>query len=192
MKATDFECRFQTLLHFVLIGLAVLTYLTDPDDIVWGLVRHHPHSALWERSAFGAGALMMIGSAALETWATAYPHDAVPSSRFRLARLLLGFALALLLPLPGAILLVVGEAVLILRLVLRERQVAVPQARLSSGRNATLAKAVRMALSKWGLAASMIAFAVTLQDRVVEVGAVISLVVWLAVNVRWSLAVADR
>jgi hypothetical protein len=39
MQATDFEYRHQTLLHLLLVGLAVSAYFLNPDDIVWALVR---------------------------------------------------------------------------------------------------------------------------------------------------------
>jgi hypothetical protein len=37
MIATAFECRHQLLLHELIVGAAVLTYLIDPDDIIWRL-----------------------------------------------------------------------------------------------------------------------------------------------------------
>lgn len=57
MKATRFEYRHQVLLHLLLVGLALLTYVISPDDIVWALVRHHSNSAFLERLSFGAGTL---------------------------------------------------------------------------------------------------------------------------------------
>lgn len=46
MKATAFECRHQTLLHLLIVGLASLTYVFDPMDLVWALVRGHSNSAM--------------------------------------------------------------------------------------------------------------------------------------------------
>jgi hypothetical protein len=40
----------------------------------------------------------------------------------------------------------------------------------------------RWAASKWGFAASMIAFTWTLQGRIAEIGGVISVILWLALN----------
>ena len=94
MKATGFEYRHQTLLHLLLVGLAVATYLRNPDDIVWAAVRGHSDSALLERVVFGAGAVMLLGSAVLETWASA--QDA-PWAK-RLARILLALGVGQLLP----------------------------------------------------------------------------------------------
>ena len=77
MEATNFESRHQQALHLMVVALASLAYLGDRVDIVWALVRNHSDSASWERLVFGCGALMLLGSAILETWANA-PHN-VPS-----------------------------------------------------------------------------------------------------------------
>jgi hypothetical protein len=61
MKATRFEYRHQTLLHLLLVGLSLLTYLVDRVD--------------WERSVFGVGALLLVAAAALETWTARAPAD---------------------------------------------------------------------------------------------------------------------
>src|ERR1700761_6738152 len=66
MKATDFELRYRTLLHLVVVGLAVLTYLVSPDDIVWAIVRQHHNSRLLERLAFGFGAVIVSFCASWE------------------------------------------------------------------------------------------------------------------------------
>ncbi len=171
MKATSFEYRRQTLLHVVLVGLALLTYVIDPDDIVWALVRRHSDSALLERMIFGVGAVTILSSAVLETWARAYGE----LYALRIARLLFASALGLLLPLPGAVTLVVGEVVLVFRLSLRDRESNAPPANWVS--------AFRTAASKWGLAASMIVFTITLRDRIAEFGAAISFLIWLALNI---------
>jgi hypothetical protein len=188
MKATRFEYRHQTLLHILLVGLALLSYLVQPDDIVWALVRYHSNSALLERIVFGIGAIMILSSAALDTWANAYP----PAAHYplRLARLLLASALGLLLPLSGALTLVAGEVILVFRLFLRDRESAAAQHLEPSVRpdfpvrrvSGAWEAAFRTAASKWGLAASMIAFTVTLQDRIAEIGAALSFLVWLALK----------
>jgi hypothetical protein len=177
MKATRFEYRHQTLLHLLLVGLAVATYLRNPDDIVWAVVRGHSDSALLERLVFGAGALMLLASAVLETWANAY-NARLPK---RLARIFLALGVGQLLPLPGLMVLLAGEAMLIFRLYLRDRASAdiSPPA---TGR--PWGPAFRSAASRWGLALSMMVFVWTLQDRIAEAGAAISLVVWVVLNFR--------
>jgi hypothetical protein len=107
MKATKFEYQHQTLFHLLLVGLSLLSYLRDPVDIVWALVRNHSHSASWERLVFGFGVVMLLGSAVLETWANARVEASVGHSGYSehqklLARILLVLAVGLLLPRPGA------------------------------------------------------------------------------------------
>lgn len=164
MQATDFEYHYQTPLHLLIVGLALLAYLISPDDIVWALVRHHSNSAAMERVAFGAGALAVLASASLETW--------MAPSRQRLARLLFALSLGLLLPLPGAMLLVAGEAILIFRLFMRDRGDA----------GSPEPGGFRAAVSKWGVAASMLVLTVTLRDRLAETIAASGFVLWLAFN----------
>jgi hypothetical protein len=175
MKATRFECRHQTQIHLLLVGLAVLTYLRYPDDIVWALVRGHSDRASLERLAFGAGSLMLLGSAVLETWAVARSRLAA----LRPARILLALAVGLLLPLAGTLVLLAGEALLILRLSLSDAES--PWHSRTTDR--VWGPAFRAAASKWGLAASMVVFAWTLQDRIAEIGAAGSVVLWVVLNV---------
>jgi protein-S-isoprenylcysteine O-methyltransferase Ste14 len=215
MKATYFEYHHQTLLHLLLVGLAVATYFLDQDDIVWASVRHHTNSAFLEQVAFGVGTLILLICAALETWASAYPLPAVPSfghviscdGPYRylqypllLSRLLFALVLGLLVPLPGTILLIGGEALLAFRLVVRDRdslgadrwqeyRAAVPlmipalHPRFPlRGVEASWGEAFRWAASKWGLTASMIVFTLTLRDRIAEIGGGISFLIWLALN----------
>jgi hypothetical protein len=174
MKATRFEFEYQTLLHLLVVGLSLLTYLASRDDIVWALVRNHPDTASWERAVFGAGALMLVAAAALETWAR---------NALRLARILLIPAVGLLLPLSGVIIQIVCETVLLFRLFLRDREDLPAPYLLAPGAANPWGSAFRAAASKWALAATMILFAWTLRDRIAEIGAAISVAVWLALNV---------
>ena len=175
MKATLFEYRHQTLLHLLLVGLAVLSYLADPLDIVWAIVQHHSDSTFLERVVFGFGAAMLLVSAALETWTHAHPQ--AKQSFLRLSRILLASAVGLLLPVSGALLLLAGEAILVARLYLRDQESS-PVFR-SAG---SWTRAFRTSASKWGLAASMILFTWTLQDRIAEIGAGLSCLLWVALN----------
>jgi hypothetical protein len=181
--ATDFECRHQTLLHLLVVGLAVSTYFLTPDDIVWALVRHHSNSAFLEQLAFGAGTLLLLTCAILETWARAYAQLRVSSIPALLAaRLLFAIVLGLLVPLPGTIIILAGEAFLTLRLFLRDRA----HSRRPSDANWRLA--FRQAAAKWGFAASMIAFTLTLRDSVAEIGGALSFLLWFALNLwPWRL-----
>src|SRR5262249_37654145 len=95
----------------------------------------------------------------------------------------LALAVGLLLPLSGAVTLLVGETILVSRLVLRDQESISGPPLLSRGGEVSWGAAFRAAASKWGLAASMMAFAWTLQDRIAEIGSASSVVVWLALNV---------
>ncbi len=177
--ATDFEFRHQTLLHLSLVGLALLTYVINPADIVWALVRHHSDARSLERMAFALGAMIMLGSAVLETWTTAFPSG---NGRL-LARFLSASALGFLLPLSGTVILLCGETLLISRLLLRNREAkTAPNSQQYS--SIPWPSAFRSAASKWGLAASMLLLALTLQDRIAEIAAALSFLFWAALNVR--------
>ncbi len=193
MKATRFEYEHQVLLHLFLLGLATLSYVHDPLDIVWALVRNHSDSAYWERLVFGVGTLMLTVSAGLETWVNAHSQNSVGRNRSEaviqpqphqllLARILLVLTVGLFLPLSGTIILLTGEAILVLRLFLRNEESTVHVAPSSSAGRLCWRSGFRIAASKWGLTASMIAFVWTLQDRVAEIGATCSVVLWLLLN----------
>jgi hypothetical protein len=196
VKATDFERRHQTLLHLLLVGISVSTYLGDRVDIVWRLVRSHSDSAFLEHVVFGVGALMMLGSALLDTWANArlsLPAGSkaqvlsqqliFPRYPSRFAQLLLASALGLLLPVSGALILLVGETILVLRLLLRDQESMSAMLLPSRGIEGCWPAAFRAAASKWGLTASMIVFAWTLRDRIAEIGAASSFLLWMVLNV---------
>lgn len=175
-KASDFEYRYQTLLHLLMVGLAVSTYFLTRDDIVWALVRRHSNSAILEQLTFGAGTLLLLSCAVLETWAHAHAVSSIPA--LLTARLLFALVLGLLVPLPGTIVILAGEAFLALRLFLRDRD------RNPSGRpsDAHWGLAIRQSAAKWGFAASMIAFTLTLRDSIAELGGALSFLVWVALN----------
>jgi hypothetical protein len=178
MKASDFEYRHRTLLHLLVVGLAVATYFVSRDDIVWSLVRDHSNNRFLEQVAFGVGTLMLIGCAVLETWANAYVQPVV----LLLSRLLFALVVGLLVPIAGTIVIVGGEALLGFRLYVRDRDSAGADGSRVRGAGARRGEAFRRAASKWGLAASMIVFTVTLKDRVAEIGSGISFLIWLALN----------
>jgi len=134
MRATDFEVRHQTLLHMVMVGLAFLTYAIAPDDIVWLFVKDAPHYHLLERSLFAMATLLIGVAAAICTWTRAYPEPDFsgasapvacdgPYRYLRYPRYLgtLFYAVGLgsLAPLPGFIILVAGDALLVFRLIRR-------------------------------------------------------------------------
>ncbi len=131
MKATDFEYRRQLLLHELIVGTAVLTYLFDRDDIVWRFIKADGRVLFLEHCLFAVTTLLFGVSACLCTWARAYAagEDAIRSTSganrgslgsFYRLRLIGDFvyalALATLLPLSGFFILTVCEAIRLMRL----------------------------------------------------------------------------
>jgi hypothetical protein len=210
IRATDFEYRHQTLLHLFVVGVAFLAYAFQRDDIVWVLVKQHTtYRTLLERIVFGIGALEVLGSAALQTWAHAYRFSAadvqvapVRDQTYRrlerwiyVGRLLFASGIGLLAPISGTVILLVGEVSLVARLLVRNsnttnllgfrRDWLFPslQRRLPApGLSASWKYALRKEASKWGLAITMIAFTLTLRDRLAEILAGASFLIWLVLN----------
>lgn len=218
LKAIEFEYRRQTLLHLLLVGAAFLTYVAQPDDIVWAFVKHHSiYRALLERLVFGTGTLMILSSAALQTWANAYRLPQASTSNqpprdesyrqvqhaFYFGRLLFALGLGLLAPISGTAILLLGEIILVLRLTNREGLWSESRSDCLSGAlsysshsssprsgvRVNWRSALRREISKWGLAVTMIIFTVTLRDRVAEILAGASFLLWAALN--WPELVRD-
>jgi protein-S-isoprenylcysteine O-methyltransferase Ste14 len=209
MRASDFEYRHQTLVHLLVVGLAFLTYAFQPDDIVWAFVKHHTiYRTLWERLVFGTGALMIVCSAAVQTWVWAYrvpgasAENSVSAESYRyigypiyFGRLLFAFGIGLLAPMSGTAILLGGEIVLVLRLISRDRTNAGESSRTQEpapfpsivparALHANWKEGLRKEASKWGLAVTMIVFTLTLRDRVAEILAALSFLLWFTLNVR--------
>jgi hypothetical protein len=123
----------------------------------------------------------------LETWANAHQQSAF------LSRLLFAPVLGLLVPLPGTILIVAGESFLVFRLFLRNHaRAATPHSIFPvQAPKPKWGEAFRQSAAKWGFAASMIAFTWTLRDRVAEIGAAASFLVWAALNISRFLQPQD-
>jgi len=215
MKATDFEVRHRTLLHMVIVGLAFLTYVVAPDDIVWLSVKDTPHYHLLERSLFALATLLIGVAAGICTWARAYPESdfSGPSAAIAcdgpyryvrhpryLGTLLYAVGLGSLAPLPGFVVLVAGDALLVFRLIRRwdaledAASSAADQPRAprllpslqpfcpAKGLAPDWKKAFRQESGKWGLFVSMIVFTILLIDRVADILVLASLLLWLVLN----------
>ena len=211
MRATDFEYRHQTLLHLLVVGSAFLAYAFQRDDIVWVLVKHHTvYGTLLERIVFGVGALEVLCSAALQTWAHAYRFSAADvqvawparEETYRrledliyVGRLLFASGIGLLAPISGTVILLAGEVSLVARLFVRNSKTtnlqgfhrdwifpSLHRLRPAQSLSARWKYALRKEASKWGLAITMIAFTLTLRDRLAEILAGASFLLWLALN----------
>jgi hypothetical protein len=187
MKATDFEYRHQTLLHFAVIAIAFLTYLVDRVDIVWALVQGQTDARLLERIAFAIATLLIGCGTALRTWG----HTQVsfgqsgqpfvfssehPSPMMRyplhIGNFLFAIGLGFLAPLPGFIFLVFAEGILALRLILREKPTDSPNLNELLSRatsSAAWRNAIRLESGKWALFLTMVVFTSLLNDRITEI-----------------------
>ena len=217
--AEDGECeraslrRHHTLVHLLIVTASFLTYLLDRDDVVWMLVRGRPDQDLLERALFAVAAALMGIGALLRTWAGALPETPqsphllrvrgdgpyryVPYPR-QIGNLVYSIGLGFLAPMEGFLLLVLGQALVALRLIRRERELG--NAAFSSDRagarghremsdkgpsreaRARWATAFRHESAKWGLFLTMIVFTVLLRDRVAEILAGVSFLMWVALN----------
>ena len=104
--------------------------------------------------------------------------------------------IGLLAPISGTVILLGGEVALVVRLFLRNRDGALLEGSSdqfvgstrtwlsAQGISARWKDALRKEASKWGLALTMMIFTMTLRDRLAEILAVVSLLLWLALN--WS------
>lgn len=201
MRATDFEYRYQRLLHLLIVGVAVLTYLIWPDDIVWKFVRSSAAPHELERVFFIVAMLLIAAGAILCTTARAYDvsADNIRAGPYRYLRhprpmgdFLYSIGLGSLTPLAGFVILVVGEALRLFRLTRREhdevqnlRLRPSPISRTQAMRKDSSpewTKALRQEAAKWGLVLTMILFIITLQDRLADILVAASLLLGLLFN----------
>ena len=197
MKATKFEVRHQALLHLLLVAVAFLVYFIQRDDIVWAWIKDSPQNRLFERLLFAVATVLIGVGAVICSWERMHPEFSLvgapaaggANGMYRylsypryFGGLLYSVGLGSLAPPLGFVILVVGEALFGLRLirgtsVLNLAKVsALPQGAQDWGQG------IRREAGKWGLFVTMIVFTIVLVDRVAEVLALASLLVWLALN----------
>jgi len=215
LRATEFEYRHQTLVRQLIVAIAFSTYFFDRDDVVWRFIRDNPASRLLEHLCFSAATLLIAFAAGLctraratrkpaEPGASASPRGPFPFVRYpqQLGDLLFAIGIASLAPLWGAVLLVFGEAVRLLRLIRRQSEDAripevvgsntSPSQRELQSFNASAAQSVKPApgwghafrreAARWGILLTMVVFSVTLIDRLAEVLAVVSVLIAALLN----------
>ena len=195
MTATDFEQRHQALVHMLVVAIAFSTYAFDRDDIVWVVVRGLAHPHPWERFLFAVATLLIGGGTALRTFAHVYPKVCgIGPYRYldhphQLGNLLFSIGLASLAPFAGFVFLSLAEGLVFLRLIRRRQELSQPapqdlQAKIFENlqNSARWGKAVSVEAAKWGIFLTMVIFTIALRDRLAEVLAIASLVVWAALN----------
>jgi hypothetical protein len=203
MKATDFEYRHQALVHQFVVAAAFLTYLVDREDIVWRFVKDSSAPRGFERFFFIVATVFIVVGAAICTWARDYhrPESAIGMESYRhlhrsryFGDLLYAIGLASLVPLWGFIILVAGETLRVFRLIQREdtrtrnlllhtlptASPLIPPA--AQEFHSGWGKAFRQETIKWGLFLTMVAFVITLKDRLAEVLAAASFLIGLLLN----------
>lgn len=174
MGATHFEVRYRTLLHQLLVLAAFLTYLFDRDDIVWRFIKDSSLDVrMLERAIFAVATILFGLAAWICTRARVHPAD----RSGHLGEFFYTVALGSLAPLAGFVILVAGEAVRLSRLAIR------PDV-LEHGEAVAWLEALRREAVKWGLFFTMIVFTITLIDRVAEVLAGTTVVIWVTLNAR--------
>jgi hypothetical protein len=178
VKAIEFEERHPMLLHQLVVAVAFLTYLWDRDDVVWRFIKDNAANRVLEHTLFAIATLLVGGAAVICTRARVYgaaPIGGRRSGSFHSARnwryfgdFLYAIGLASLLPLAGFVILVVGEAIRILRLMRSKDELSSAGVRLVETKSRWWEASQREAL-KWGIFLAMIAFTITLSDRVADI-----------------------
>jgi hypothetical protein len=169
-------------------------------------VRDQPNARLLERLLFLLATLLIGVGSWLRTWALSETATGVSGTQARsrgfhrlltfskhLGNLLFSIGLASLAPLWGFILLTVGEAVVVLRLIGREEETGAaegehpaadgqPIPRRVNRTGSAWAKAIRRESGKWGLFLTTIVFSLLLHDRLAEILAGLSFAAWIVLN----------
>jgi len=196
MKATEFEYRHQRLVHQLIVGASVLIYLIDRDDVVWRFVKGSATPHRLERFVFIVATLFIAVGAGICTWTRARRPSYRSIDQRYLGHLCYAIGLASLVPLAGFVILVGGEALRILRLILRNhdrarnsRQHALPEPAelvppVVEEIHFRWGKAVQQEAVKWGILVTMIVFVITLEDRHADVLAAASFLLGNLLNIR--------
>jgi hypothetical protein len=177
----------------LLVGLS--TYLISPDDVVWRFIRSAPHARALEHALFGIATVILGFALLLKVKASAHPknRDSHGPSHITaaIASILQAIGIGSLLPLPGFLLLVLGDVVASLLLYGRHSTAEDPR---SEGEDSRRARGPSQAF-RWrdalathiGLCCaflSMAIFSVVLVDRVADVLFAMTALVSVAANSR--------
>jgi hypothetical protein len=190
MNATEFELRHQKLLHQLLVAAAFLSYLYDPEDTVWRLVKTSSSPHQLERVLFLVATLGVCAGAILCTWSRAHRKSESRAIVERggqidgtqgLGEILYAIGLGSFFPVSGFLTLVLGDTVRVLRLILRPHDPPLSHHR-SEVPHSVWGTAFRVEAVKWGILITMVVFVVTLTDRVAEYMAGASFLVGFLLN----------
>jgi hypothetical protein len=186
--------RLSLIVRAALLLVGLSTYLIFPDDVVWQFIKTARHARVWEHALFGIAAAILGFALLLKVKASAHPEnqDSHGPSRTTatVASLLQAIGIGSLLPLPGFLLLVLGDGAFNLLLYGRHSTAEDPKAE----RDSRLAHGPSQAF-RWrnafaphiGLCfafLSMAIFSVVLIDRVADALFAMTALVSIAANFR--------
>ena len=187
--------RWGLIVRAALLLAGLSTYLISPDDVVWRFIRTASHARALEHALFGIAAAILGFALFLKVKASAHPEnrDSHGPSRITgtIVSILQAIGIGSLLPLPGFLLLVLGDVVASLLLYGRHSTAEDPR---SEGEDSRLARGPLQAF-RWrdalathlGLCCaflSMAIFSVVLIDRVADVLFAMTAFVSVAANSR--------
>jgi hypothetical protein len=186
--------RLSFIVHAVLVLVGVSTYLISRDDVVWHFIKAAPHPRVLEHAFFGLAAFILGISLFLKIKSETPPENPDIQNHSRttatVASLLQAIGIGSLLPLPGFLVLILGD--LAGSLLFGSRQ---PSA--EDYENERYAGQARSSLhrSRWGGALvphtglclallSMSVFSVVLIDRVADIMFAVTALVSIATSLR--------
>jgi hypothetical protein len=187
--------RLGLIVRAALLVVGLSTYLISPDDVVWRFIRTAPHPRALEHASFGIAAAILGFALLLKVKASVHRENQDNHGPSRITAAIASISQAIgigsLLPLPGFILVVLGDVVA--SLLLHDRHSAAEDPR-SEGVDSRRARRPLQAL-RWrdalishiGLCCaflSMVIFSVVLIDRIADVLFAMTALVSVAANFR--------
>jgi protein-S-isoprenylcysteine O-methyltransferase Ste14 len=233
IKATQFEFRHRSLLNLLQFWIAFQLYSFDRINVVWACFHWDTlHGILLGRFVFGFAALLLAFAAGIRTWAAAYLRSSVvhdtalhtdkivadgPYRHVRnplyLGTLFMTLGIGFLANRSGFIILVVGAAIRILRLVGHEEEELSNQRGQSyldfcrlvprfipsflprlpaSGQTPEWSQAFLGEATLWGFFVTMVAFTITLRDNVAWALGGLTFLIWVGRNIAARVRTADK
>lgn len=175
-----------SMFRVALLVLGLSTYLVSADDVVWRFIKHAQHARLLEHFAFGFAAVLLGVALLLKIQASTV--QASSSATTTIASLFQAVGIGCLLPLPGFLLLVIGD--LGVTLLLRKRKSAERK-----GLHPPQSSLKEALVEHTGLCCaflSMTVFGIVLVDRVADLLFALSAIFSLFVSLRRTLWVGRR
>jgi hypothetical protein len=179
--------RLSLIVRATLLLVGLSTYLIFPDDVVWRFIKTAPHARVWEHALFGIAAAILGFALLLKVKASVHGPSRATAT---VASLLQAIGIGSLLPVPGFLLLVLGDGALSLFLYGRHSIAEDPRAERDSRltRSPSQAFPWRDALAPHiGLCfafLSMAIFSIVLIDLVADALFAMTALVSIAVNFR--------